>query len=82
MQQRDKRAQDKDIKRAIAMEISAVTVKTTRFDADDRLKTRDNIAGYLDAILEDGDHESLKLGVRRYRPHPDREGSRPGDRRQ
>jgi hypothetical protein len=36
---------------------------TRRFDAVNYLKTRDNIAGYLDAVLEDGDPESLKLAL-------------------
>jgi DNA-binding phage protein len=40
-----------------------VALKTRRFDAVNYLKTRDNIAGYLDAVLEDGDTESLKLAL-------------------
>jgi DNA-binding phage protein len=40
-----------------------VALKIRRFDAINYLKTRDNIAGYLDAVLEDGDPESLKLAL-------------------
>jgi DNA-binding phage protein len=40
-----------------------MTLKTRRFDAANYLKTRDNIAGYLDAVLEDGDPQSLKLAL-------------------
>jgi probable addiction module antidote protein len=40
-----------------------VPLKTRRFDAVNYLKTRENIAGYLDAVLEDGDPESLKLAL-------------------
>ncbi len=40
-----------------------MALKIRRFDAINYLKTRDNIAGYLDAVLEDGDPESLKLAL-------------------
>jgi DNA-binding phage protein len=40
-----------------------MSVKTRPYDAAHYLKTRDNIAGYLDAVLEDGDPESLRLAL-------------------
>jgi DNA-binding phage protein len=40
-----------------------VALKIRWFDAVNYLKTRDNIAGYLDAVLEDGAPESLKLAL-------------------
>jgi len=38
-------------------------LKTTRFDAADYLKTKADIAAYLDAILEDGDSDLLKVAL-------------------
>jgi len=38
-------------------------LKTTRFDAADYLKTKADIAAYLDAILEDGDPDLLKVAL-------------------
>lgn len=40
-----------------------MALKTTRWDTADHLKTKDDIAGYLDAVLEDGDPELLKLAL-------------------
>jgi probable addiction module antidote protein len=40
-----------------------MALKTTRWDAADYLKTKEDIAGYLDAVLEDGDPELLKLAL-------------------
>jgi probable addiction module antidote protein len=42
-----------------------MALKTTRWNILDHLKTKDDIADYLDAVLEDGDPELLKdaLGV-------------------
>jgi probable addiction module antidote protein len=37
-----------------------MALKTTRWDVADILKTREAIAAYLDAVLEDGDPELLK----------------------
>jgi DNA-binding phage protein len=34
--------------------------KTTRWDAADTLETKEDIAAYLDAVLEDGDPDLLK----------------------
>jgi hypothetical protein len=38
-------------------------LKTTRWDIADHLKTKQDIAGYLDAVLEDGDPDLLKLAL-------------------
>jgi len=40
-----------------------MALKTTRWDSADYLKTKGDIAGYLDAVLEDGDPELLKLAL-------------------
>ena len=40
-----------------------MALKTRQWDAANYLKTRDNIAGYLDAVLEDGDPHSLRLAL-------------------
>jgi probable addiction module antidote protein len=40
-----------------------MAIKTTRWDTADYLKTKKDIAGYLDAVLEDGDPELLKLAL-------------------
>jgi probable addiction module antidote protein len=40
-----------------------MALKTTRWDTADHLKTREDIAGYLDAVLDDGDPELLKLAL-------------------
>ncbi len=40
-----------------------MALKTTRWDTADHLQTREDIAGYLDAVLEDGDPELLKLAL-------------------
>jgi probable addiction module antidote protein len=40
-----------------------MAIRTTRWDAVDHMKTRDNIAHYLEAVLEDGDPELLKLAL-------------------
>ena len=37
--------------------------KTRRWDAADSLKTKADIAAYLDAVLEDGDPELLKAAL-------------------
>ncbi len=37
-----------------------MALKTTRWDVADILKTKKDIAAYLDAVLEDGDPELLK----------------------
>jgi probable addiction module antidote protein len=37
--------------------------KTRRWDAADSLRTKDDIAAYLDAVLEDGDPELLKAAL-------------------
>jgi probable addiction module antidote protein len=42
-----------------------MAIETTRWDITDHIKTKQDIADYLDAVLEDGDPELLKdaLGV-------------------
>jgi probable addiction module antidote protein len=40
-----------------------MALKTTRWDTADTLKTKEDIAAYLDAVLEDGDPELLKLAL-------------------
>lgn len=37
--------------------------QTTRWDAAETLKTKDDIAAYLDAVLEDGDPDLLKAAL-------------------
>lgn len=37
--------------------------KTRRWDAADALETKEDIAGYLDAVLEDGDADMLKAAL-------------------
>lgn len=37
--------------------------KTRKWDAAESLKTKDDIAAYLDAVLEDGDHHLLKAAL-------------------
>ena len=38
-------------------------LKTRRWDAAETLKTREDIASYLDAVLEDGDPDLLKAAL-------------------
>ena len=38
-----------------------MTLKTTRWDAAESLETKDDVVAYLNAALEDGDPELLKL---------------------
>ena len=40
-----------------------MTLETTRWDAADTLQTKEDIAAYLDAVLEDGDPELLKAAL-------------------
>lgn len=40
-----------------------MTIKTTLWDTAETLKTKEEIAAYLDAALEDGDPELLKLAL-------------------
>jgi probable addiction module antidote protein len=40
-----------------------MAIKTTRWDAADHLNTKEDIAGYLDAVLEDGDPALLKAAL-------------------
>jgi probable addiction module antidote protein len=40
-----------------------MSLKTTRWDAADYLETKEDIAAYLDAVLEDGDPELLKAAL-------------------
>ena len=37
--------------------------KTRRWDATETLKTKEDVAAYLDAVLEDGDPELLKVAL-------------------
>ena len=37
--------------------------KTSRWDAADTLETKEDIAAYLDAVLEDGDPDLLKAAL-------------------
>jgi probable addiction module antidote protein len=37
--------------------------KTRRWDAADSLETKEDVAAYLDAVLEDGDPELLKAAL-------------------
>ena len=63
----DKRSQARDIARALelAREVCKddMTRITTRWDAADSLETREDIAAYLDAVLEDGDPDLLKAAL-------------------
>ena len=40
-----------------------MTRKTQRWDAADTLQSKEDIAAYLDAVLEDGDPELLKAAL-------------------
>jgi probable addiction module antidote protein len=40
-----------------------MTQRTRRWDAAETLQTRDDIAAYLDAVLEDGDPDLLKAAL-------------------
>lgn len=40
-----------------------MTLKTHRWDAADTLETAEDIAAYLDAVLEDGDPDLLKAAL-------------------
>jgi probable addiction module antidote protein len=40
-----------------------MAIKTSRWDAVDTLKTKADIAAYLDAVLDDGDPELLKAAL-------------------
>ena len=40
-----------------------MALKTTRWDAADYLKTKEDIVAYLDVVLEDGDPELLKAAL-------------------
>jgi len=40
-----------------------MTRRTRRWDAAETLQTRDDIAAYLDAVLEDGDPDLLKAAL-------------------
>jgi probable addiction module antidote protein len=40
-----------------------MAIKTTRWDTAETLKTKEEIAAYLDAVLEDGDPALLKLAL-------------------
>ncbi len=40
-----------------------MALKTTRWDAADYLKTKDDFVAYLDAVLEDGNPELLKAAL-------------------
>lgn len=56
----DKRTQDRDIKTALDLaqdlwEVTMATINTHPWDASDHLKTKEDIAAYLEAALEDGD---------------------------
>jgi len=64
----DKRTQERDIARALAMAASfrgmmVMALKTRRWDAAEHLKTKEDIAAYLDAVLEDGDPDLLKAAL-------------------
>src|SRR5215472_12839375 len=47
----------------IGPEGADMALKTTRWDAADYLETREDIAAYLDAVLEDGDSDLLKAAL-------------------
>jgi probable addiction module antidote protein len=40
-----------------------MALKTRRWDAADALETKEDVAAYLDAVLEDGDPELLKAAL-------------------
>jgi probable addiction module antidote protein len=40
-----------------------MALETTRWDAADMLQTKEDIAAYLDAVLEDGDPDLLKAAL-------------------
>jgi len=40
-----------------------MTIETRPHDTAEYLKTKDDIAGYLEAVLEDGDPDLLKLAL-------------------
>jgi probable addiction module antidote protein len=40
-----------------------MSLKTTRWDTAETLETKEDIAAYLDAVLEDGDPDLLKLAL-------------------
>ena len=40
-----------------------MALKTRRWDAAESLQTKEDIAAYLDAVLEDGDPELLKVAL-------------------
>ena len=40
-----------------------MALKTRRWDAAEHLKTKEDIAAYLDAVLEDGDPDLLKAAL-------------------
>jgi probable addiction module antidote protein len=40
-----------------------MTVKITRWDAAETLETKEDIAAYLDAVLDDGDPDLLKAAL-------------------
>ena len=40
-----------------------MALKTTRWDTAETLETKEDIAAYLDAVLEDGDPDLLKLAL-------------------
>jgi probable addiction module antidote protein len=56
--------------------------KTSHWDAADTLETKEDIAAYLDAVLEDGDLDLLKAalgdiaraanGMKLFRPAPEK----------
>jgi len=65
----DKRTQDRDIARAIELARDGwigediMARRTRRWDAAETLNTKEDIAAYLDAVLEDGDPELLKAAL-------------------
>ena len=40
-----------------------MAIKTRKWDTTDYLKTKRDVIGYLDAVLEDGDPELLKAAL-------------------
>jgi probable addiction module antidote protein len=40
-----------------------MSLKTIRWDTAEALETKEDIAAYLDAVLEDGDPDLLKLAL-------------------
>jgi probable addiction module antidote protein len=61
----DKGSQSRDIAQArhIGSGDLKMALETTRWDAADTLQTKEDIAAYLDAVLEDGDPELLKAAL-------------------